>query len=53
MRNWPTTSLLDVLKETDLRIDFTDHFKTVAAHERLDRSTIQKRFILSLYGFRD
>ena len=50
MRNWPMTSLLDVLKETDLRLDFTDHFKTVAAHERLDRHTIQKRLILSLYG---
>lgn len=50
MRNWPMTSLLDVLKETDLRLDFTDHFKTVATHERLDRHTIQKRLILSLYG---
>lgn len=50
MRHWPMTSLLDVLKEADLRINFTDYFKTVATHERLDRDTIQKRLILALYG---
>lgn len=50
MRYWPMTNLLDVLKETDLRLNFTDHFKTLATHERLDRSTIQKRLILALYG---
>ncbi|KZL88514.1 Tn3 transposase DDE domain protein [Clostridium magnum DSM 2767] len=44
------TNLLDVLKEADLRINFTDNFKTVAAHERLDREEIQKRLILALYG---
>lgn len=50
MRQWPMTNLLDVLKEADYRINFTDSFKTVATYERLDRSTIQKRLILSLYG---
>ncbi len=50
MRHWPMTNLLDVLKETDLRINFTDHLKTVASHERLERSVIQKRLILALYG---
>lgn len=50
MRQWPMTSLLDVLKEADLRINFTDYFKTVASHERLDREVIQKRLILALYG---
>ncbi|WP_160692552.1 Tn3 family transposase [Clostridium sp. C2-6-12] len=50
MRKWPMTNLLDVLKEADLRINFTDNFKTVAAHERLDRNLIQKRLILALYG---
>lgn len=43
-------SLLDVLKEADLRINFTDHFKTVASHERLDCNTIQRRLILALFG---
>ncbi|MCL2321000.1 MAG: Tn3 family transposase, partial [Oscillospiraceae bacterium] len=49
-RQWPMTNLLDVLKETDLRINFTEHFKTIASRERLDRDTIQKRLILVLYG---
>ncbi|WP_010233689.1 Tn3 family transposase [Clostridium arbusti] len=50
MRHWPMTNLLDVLKEADLRINFTDNFKTVASHERLNRETIQRRLILALYG---
>lgn len=49
-RLWPMTNLLDILKEADLQLSFTDYFKTMAAHERLDRSTIQKRLILALYG---
>lgn len=49
-RRWPMTSLLDILKETDLRISFTEMFKTVGHREILDRDTLQKRLILSLYG---
>jgi TnpA family transposase len=41
---------LDILKETDLRIDFTEHFKTVASREALERNTLQKRLLLCLYG---
>jgi Tn3 transposase DDE domain/Domain of unknown function (DUF4158) len=47
---WSATSLLDILKETDLRIDFTEHFKTVASREALERNTLQKRLLLCLYG---
>jgi len=50
LRRWPMTSLLDVLKETDLRISFTDKFKTSAVREALSRETLQRRLILSLYG---
>lgn len=50
MKRWPMTNLLDILKEADLRINFTDHFKTVGNREILDRATIQKRLILTLYG---
>lgn len=39
-RRWPMTSLLDILKETDLRISFTEMFKTVAHREILDRDTL-------------
>ena len=44
------TGLLDVLKETDLRIGFTRGFQTLAANERLDQDTLQKRLLLCLYG---
>ncbi len=47
---WPMTSLLDILKEADLREGFTDCFKSLAAREALDRETIQKRLLLCLYG---
>ncbi|WP_412177964.1 Tn3 family transposase [Paenibacillus terrae] len=47
---WPMTSLLDILKEADLCVGFTEKFKTVAVREVLSRDTLQKRLILSLYG---
>jgi TnpA family transposase len=50
MRQWPMINLLDILKETDLRVNFTSRFKTAATHERLGRDVIQKRLILSLFG---
>lgn len=49
-RRWPMTNLLDILKEADLRILFTNQFKTVAVREVIDRATLQKRLILALYG---
>lgn len=47
---WGATSLLDMLKETDLRIKFTDLLKSATAVEKLDRRTIQRRLLLCLYG---
>jgi Tn3 transposase DDE domain-containing protein len=47
---WPLTSLLDILKETDLRVRFTDQFQSPTAWENLDRPTLQKRLLLCLYG---
>ncbi len=49
-RRWPMTSLLDVLKETDLRIGFTDAFATAATRETVDRDEVQRRLLLCLYG---
>ncbi|GHO61448.1 hypothetical protein KSC_003400 [Ktedonobacter sp. SOSP1-52] len=49
-RRWAMTSLLDILKEADLRIDFTRHFKSAATREVLERSTLRKRLLLSLYA---
>lgn len=47
---WPMTSLLDILKEADLRIGFTQCFKTQRSSERLHRNELQKRLLLCLYG---
>jgi TnpA family transposase len=47
---WPMTSLLDMLKETALRVGFTDAFRSGTAFERMDRVTLQRRLLLCLYG---
>lgn len=46
---WPMTSLLDILKEADLRIGFTECFRTQRSSERLHRNELQKRLLLCLY----
>ncbi len=50
VRNWPMTGLLDILKETDLRLDFTESFTTVASRQILAPDTLRKRLLLCLYG---
>ncbi|MCR8936877.1 Tn3 family transposase [Brevibacillus laterosporus] len=47
---WSDINLLDLLKETDFHTGFTKHFKTTAEREILDRKTIQRRLLLSLFG---
>ena len=47
---WANTNLLDMLKETDLRVGFSDAFKSATAWENLDRATLQKRLLLCLFG---
>jgi TnpA family transposase len=49
-RRWPMTSLLDILKETDLRVGFTQIFRSPTAWENLDQDTLQYRLLLALYG---
>jgi TnpA family transposase len=49
-RRWPMTGLLDILKETALRTEFTSAFTSVATREILDRATLQKRLLLCLYA---
>ncbi len=49
-RRWPMTGLLDMLKEADLRVGFTDLFTSATAREQLDRDTLQKRLLLCVYG---
>jgi TnpA family transposase len=49
-RTWSMVSLLDMLKETDLRVNFTREFKSVASREALHPAVLQKRLLLCLYG---
>ena len=49
-RRWPMTGLLDILKETALRTEFTSAFTSVATREALDRATLQKRLLLCIYA---
>ncbi len=49
-QRWSMTSLLDMLKETDLRVKFTRHFKSVSSRENLDPKVLQKRLLIDLYG---
>jgi TnpA family transposase len=49
-QRWGMTALLDILKETDLRVGFTSQFTTVAQRETLEADILQKRLLLCLYG---
>ncbi len=49
-KNWPGTPLIDVLKEADMRIGFTDFFRSTASREILDRQVLQHRLLLCLYA---
>jgi TnpA family transposase len=49
-KRWGVTSLLDILKEAELRIGFTKHFKSPAVREVLEREILQKRLLLCLFG---
>ncbi len=47
---WPMTSLLDMLKETDLRLNFTDELRSVTSYENLEREVLRPRLLLCLHG---
>jgi TnpA family transposase len=47
---WPMTSLLDMVKEADLRLKFTEVLKSPTAYETLDRTVLQPRLLLCLHG---
>lgn len=49
-RRWPMTGLLDMLKEADLRIGFTDAFATAASREVVERAEVRRRLLFCLYG---
>ena len=47
---WPMTSLLDVIKETDLRLNFTEVFKSLTSYTSMERAILQPRLLLCLHG---
>jgi TnpA family transposase len=49
-QRWHMTSLLDMLKEADLRIGFTNQFKNTGVRSHLDPNILQRRLLLCLYG---
>ena len=49
-KKWPNLNLIDILKETDFQIGFTDKMHTVASRETLSKNKIQKRLLLALYA---
>jgi Transposase and inactivated derivatives, TnpA family len=47
---WSMTGLLDMVKESDLRLGMTEAFKSPTVYERLDRSVLRPRLLLCLHG---
>ncbi len=50
VHRWPMTNLLDILKETELRVRFTEAFRTIGTREVLNADVLQGRLLLCLYG---
>lgn len=50
VERWPMTGLLDILKETELRLNFTEVFRSPTLYESLDRNVLRERLLLSLHG---
>ncbi|MEV7234622.1 Tn3 family transposase [Streptomyces sp. NPDC051020] len=50
VRRWGVLDLLDVLKNADFDTGFTEEFSSVAAYERIDRATLQRRLLLALFA---
>ena len=48
---WPMTLLLDILKETDFRVDICSSFETSASRRHIDRDALVKRVLLCLFAY--
>jgi len=49
-KRWSTINLIDILKETDLLVNATKHFNTIASKEIINKDELQKRLLLCLYA---
>jgi TnpA family transposase len=47
---WPMTSWLDMVKETDLRLGFTEALKSPTSYETMERAVLQPRLLLCMHG---
>jgi TnpA family transposase len=49
-QRWAGTNLLDILKETDLRVNFTSCLRSGTERFHMDSATLQRRLLLCLFG---
>ena len=49
-RRWSEVNLIDILKEVDLRRNFTAEFRTTGSRETLDPEALRQRLLLCLFG---
>jgi TnpA family transposase len=49
-RRWSDVELIDIIKEVDLRLNFTAAFRTSGSREVLDPAQLQRRLLLCLFG---
>ncbi len=49
-RRWSDVELIDMLKEVDLRLDFTAAFRTAGRRETLDPAVLRRRLLLCLFA---
>ena len=47
---WSSIHLIDILKESDLRINFTKELKTIGKGSSIKSSDLQKRLLLCIFG---
>jgi len=47
---WPMTSVLDMVKETDLRLGCTEALKSPTSYETMERAVLQPRLLLCMHG---
>lgn len=49
-KRFSTINLIDILKESDFRINFTNQFHTTTGKEAIDKEKVLKRLLLCLYA---
>jgi len=50
IKRWSSINLIDILKECDLLINFTDQMETIGRSNKISPKDLRKRLLLCLYG---